>query len=274
MSSSNQRSELNNQTDNGANEKWNPGAKGKTTDGPMDHTYPARAAEHNGQEDADRLETQQSGMGPGMTADGSSNSGASLPGGSLQTQQTGGTGAVKGVTDSHQRAMEERSPASGQLEQPVGGRPGSGTSLGEPQSATPLGTHGGGQQGPQTPQSPRAQRQGGSMGNRQNATPSGTQGGGQRGPLSEAPRNQQSTDRSGSQTGAGHRQGAPEVHESNDAAGGLPKSPGGANHLAADQKMDDDTGLSNTVNQPGPIDDGSKQAQQSNVGRRDDMTPD
>jgi hypothetical protein len=273
MSSSNQRSEINNQTNNGANEKWNEGAKGKTTEGPMDHTYPAGAAQQQGQQDAQRMGTQQSGMGAGVAGEDNSR-GASLPGGSMQTQQTGGTGAVTGITDSHQRAMEERSPASGQLEQPVAGRSGSGTSLGEPQSVTPLGTNGGGQKGPQTPQSPRPERQGGPTGNRQNATPSGTRGSGQHGPLSEASRNQQSTDRTGSQTDAGHRQGEPEVHQSNDVAGGLPKSPGGANRLAADQKMDDDTGLSNTVNQRAAIDEGSKQVKQSNVGRRDDMTPD
>lgn len=34
------------------------------------------------------------------------------------------------------------------------------------------------------------------------------------------------------------------VHESNDLAGGLPRSPGGANQLAGAHKMDDDTGLS------------------------------
>ena len=54
----------------------------------------------------------------------------------------------------------------------------------------------------------------------------------------------------------------------------MPKSPGG-NHLAADQKMDDDTGLSNTVNRPAAEpDDGVRQEQQSNVGRRSDGTPD
>jgi hypothetical protein len=62
--------------------------------------------------------------------------------------------------------------------------------------------------------------------------------------------------------------------ESNDAAGSYPKSPGGANELAADQKMDDDTGLSNTANQRLPVDQGARQAEQSNVGRRDDMTAD
>lgn len=62
--------------------------------------------------------------------------------------------------------------------------------------------------------------------------------------------------------------------ESNDAAGGYPRSPGGANQLAADQKMDDDTGLSNTVNTRRPIDEGIRQTEQSNVGRRSDMTAD
>jgi hypothetical protein len=64
------------------------------------------------------------------------------------------------------------------------------------------------------------------------------------------------------------------VHASNDVAGGYPRSPGGANQLSADQKMDDDTGLSNTVNAEPPIDERARQAQQSNVGRRSDMTPD
>lgn len=63
-------------------------------------------------------------------------------------------------------------------------------------------------------------------------------------------------------------------HDSNDAAGGYPRSPGGANELAADQKMDDDTGLSNTANAQQPVDAGARQAGQSNVGRRDDMTAD
>ena len=62
--------------------------------------------------------------------------------------------------------------------------------------------------------------------------------------------------------------------ESNDAAGGYPRSPGGANQLAADRKMDDDTGFSNTVNQAPPVHEGAKQVQQSNVGRRSDMTAD
>jgi hypothetical protein len=86
----------------------------------------------------------------------------------------------------------------------------------------------------------------------------------------------QSVDRAGSQTGTVVQgQGLPAGHESNDAAGGMPRSPGGANQLAADQKMDDDTGLSNTANRaPAGLDEGSLQEQQSNVGRRSDATPD
>lgn len=84
---------------------------------------------------------------------------------------------------------------------------------------------------------------------------------------------QQSTDRTGSQTGS-QQQGMPGQRQSNDVAGGYPRSPGGANDLAADEKMDDDTGLSNTANKQKPIDQGTRQMEQSNVGRRDDMTPD
>lgn len=61
--------------------------------------------------------------------------------------------------------------------------------------------------------------------------------------------------------------------QSNDLAGGLPRSPGTSN-LSADEDMDDDTGLSNKANQQQPIDQGNRQAAQSNVGRRDDGTPD
>ena len=45
-----------------------------------------------------------------------------LPGGSLQSQQTGGSGPQQGITDSHQRQMEMHSDAWGKLEQPVGNR--------------------------------------------------------------------------------------------------------------------------------------------------------
>jgi hypothetical protein len=52
-----------------------------------------------------------------------------------------------------------------------------------------------------------------------------------------------STDRSGSQTGAGAADSGPPPHDSNDAAGGYPRSPGYANRLNGDQDMDDDTGF-------------------------------
>lgn len=66
-----------------------------------------------------------------------------------------------------------------------------------------------------------------------------------------------STDRTGSQTG--NQQGA------------SPHS----GHMAADQKMDEDTGLSNTANrQLAENEQDSRQSHQSNVGRRSDMTAD
>ena len=98
-------------------------------------------------------------------------------------------------------------------------------------------------------------------------------------PLAGSSGSTQSVDRAGSQTGTvgepdNQAQGLPAGHESNDVAGGMPKSPGG-HHLAADQKMDDDTGFSNTANRPaGGLDDGVRQEMQSNVGRRSDGTPD
>ncbi len=85
---------------------------------------------------------------------------------------------------------------------------------------------------------------------------------------------QQSTDRTGSQTGS-QQQGEPAQRESNDLAGGYPRSPGAGGKLAADDNMDDDTGLSNRANrQSAAPDEGWKQEHQSNVGRRDDGTPD
>ena len=83
---------------------------------------------------------------------------------------------------------------------------------------------------------------------------------------------QDSTDRAGSQTGS-EQNANPQLHQSNDAAGSYPKSPA-TKSLSADRKMDDDTGLSNTVNQQEPVDQGKRQMEQSNAGRRSDMTPD
>ena len=51
-------------------------------------------------------------------------------------------------------------------------------------------------------------------------------------------------------------------------------SPGGSRQ-SADEKMDDDTGLSNTANRQQPdLDPAVRQENQSNVGRRSDGTPD
>lgn len=99
---------------------------------------------------------------------------------------------------------------------------------------------------------------------------SGTLGGSQQ----DSRIGQQSTDRTGSQTG-NQQQGQAAQRESNDLAGGLPRSPGTKN-LSADRDMDDDTGMSNRVNnrQASDIDEGSRQEEQSNVGRRSDGTPD
>ena len=69
---------------------------------------------------------------------------------------------------------------------------------------------------------------------------------------------QQSTDRTGSQTG--------NMQQS---------TPRGTRHLPADKDLDEDTGLSNRANrQSADIEQGDRQEKQSNVGRRDDGTPD
>ena len=277
---SNQRSESNNQTNNGANEKWTPGAKGTTTSGPMDHTYPNGASEQRGQSGTGMAQSgghDQAGLGG--SPDGSGQAG-DLPGGSMQTQQTGGSGPQQGVTDSHQRQMEMRSGAWGELEQPIGARPAeSGTSLGEHPANRQGNTQATEAMNPQNPAQPELQ--GGALGRQSASQGAGTGTGGQ---ADQSGQSADSTDRSGSQTGDGARDagshdvhqsndlagGLPRspggtgpasekpgykpggsmqaepnpVHESNDAAGGYPRSPGGANKLAGDRKMDDDTGFS------------------------------
>lgn len=336
----NQRSEFNNQTNNGANEKWTPGSQGDTADNgqPLDHTYPqGLGVQQQGNQQRDIMGTQQSGAGPGAAPGGmggrANDSDAGIPGGSMETQINGGSGPVQGITDSHQRQMEQKSSAYGMLEQPVGHRPNdSGTELGElrnidpyngpdavrgrlpSQSSAQPDLHGGSmsdshgnQQRPNEsyggmsgPLGGNAHVTTGSMGNRQSASQSGnvqssTMGGGMPGPGAhqgtgagdlggqEAQRgntqldvagsrsmaNQQSdvngvhesndvagglprspgnagadsTSRTGSQTGPGGAESGPPVHDSNDAAGGYPRSPGYANKLAGDQNMDDDTGF-------------------------------
>lgn len=65
-------------------------------------------------------------------------------------------------------------------------------------------------------------------------------GGMPRSPGNSGPRHEDQTWKPGQSM-----QNAPDpVHKSNDAAGGLPRSPAGANQLAGDRKMDDDTGFS------------------------------
>jgi hypothetical protein len=316
----NQRSEINNQTNNNANEKWTPGSTGASGENgqPLDHTYPEGLGVHQGNQQRDIMGTQQSGAGPGAAPGGmggrENGEDAGIPGGSMETQINGGSGAVQGITDSHQRQMEHKSAAYGELELPVGNRPKDqgvhltqqrdmsrdavrgqlpsqsmaqpdlqGGSLG-PHGGN-LNTQGGGMAGPRSNQPPSVTS--GSMGNRQSAGPSSTSGGGMAGPQTgaAAPRsgqeaqrgnmqqgvsgshagsNQQSDyggvhqsndvagglPRSPGNSGAGNAQQSTDrngsqtdVHKSNDAAGGYPRSPGYANRLAGDSNMDDDTGF-------------------------------
>lgn len=308
----NQRSEVNNQTNNGANEKWTPGSTGKSAENgaPLDHTYPqGLGVQQQGNQQRDIMGTQQSGMGPDAAPGGmggrQNGDDSGIPGGSMETQINGGSGTVQGITDSHQRQSEQKSWAYGMLEQPVGHRShDSGVDLNQQRNMQhDIGrrddTRGGGMAGPLSQQQASAQMAG-SMGNRQSGAPVSqgdlsTSGGGMAGPQSggrssgagaggqEAQRgnmqqgvagshagaNQQSdfggvhqsndaagglprspgntgssTNRAGSQTGAGGREaGTEDVHKSNDAAGGYPRSPGFANRLAGDSNMDDDTGF-------------------------------
>ena len=306
----NQRSEVNNQTNNGANEKWTPGSKGNTQSGPMDHTYPRGASEQQGQSGTGMAHAgghDQAGLGGSPDGAGQSRQ-DDLPGGSMQTQQTGGSGPQQGITDSHQRQMEMRSGAWGKLEQPVGNRQrDTGVSLNEDVANRQGATRTTDTLNPQDPAQPELHGNEPGRDGRVPGTvppePIGTEAGVpgvQHGDIygnrqgagdnradtqdASASKVQQSTDRQGSQTGAGARDTGTEdvhqsnnvsgglprspgnsgprtegegyqvggsmhaepnpVHESNDAAGGYPRSPGGANKLAGDRKMDDDTGFS------------------------------
>lgn len=178
----NQRSESNNQTNNGANEKWTPGSKGNTTSGPDDHTYPQGAAQQAGLPGSSQQGVQGAGEGPAGTDAGWFNrddsraptTSGELQGGSMQSQQTGGSGPQQGITDSHQRQMEMHSEAWGKLEQPVGHRPSdSGTDL----LAHPANQQGNSQAAQQmNPQNPaQPELQGGSLG-RHHGLPPGTTG--------------------------------------------------------------------------------------------------
>ena len=73
---------------------------------------------------------------------------------------------------------------------------------------------------------------------------------------------------------AGAQADAQTNDDSKNVAADAPSSPGGQ-RLAADQKMDDDSGLSNTANRTSSeLDRNARQERQSNVGRRSDGTPD
>jgi hypothetical protein len=250
----NQRSAVNNQTNNVANEKWTPGSKGKTADsGPLDHTYPqGPGVQQQGNQGRDMMGTQHSPdeLGNESITDI----------GSMQSQISGGSGTVQGITDSHERQMEQKSGAYGILEEAVGHRPkGSAVNVkqqrtqpdmqgGSMQSGSQGSTSGGGMHGPQSaPTSLNA----GSVGNRQQGSSlyvsdNSTRGGGMRG------RPAQGNDQGNAQGGQEAQQGntqlgvagshsmanqtadAGGVHQSNDAAGGLPRSPGnsGPRHVA------------------------------------------
>jgi hypothetical protein len=261
----NQRSEFNNQTNNVANEKWTPGSKGKTADdGPLDHTYPqGTGVQQQGNQGIDTMGTQQTGAGPGAQPGGmggrdDGGNQSLTPGGSMQTQMNGGSGPVQGITDSHQRQMEQKSGAYGMLEQPVGHRPKDsgvnvteghdmhrdvvrgemasqnarqpdlqGGSLSQQHGSIQGSTQGGGMHGPQS--QPTSLTAGSATGNRQQTSSlyvsdNSTRGGGMPGRQSGDQGNSQGSSQVSSDGGG--------VHESNDVAGGLPRSPGSTQNAA------------------------------------------
>lgn len=275
----NQRSEVNNQTNNGANEKWTPGSQGKTADNgqPLDHTHPSgRGTQQMGNQSLSDPGTQQSGAGPGLVDKKFQRSDAmgqyEVAGGPMQSQIEGGSGAVEGITDSHQVQMEQKSGAYGLLEQPVGHRRKDsgvdvnmqhdtrreaavherhhGTLVGEQQSnqmssqmSSQMGnTQGGGMAGPTGSLPPHAPA--GSMGSRQSGHYYATQGGGMAGPHTgsqagqeaEAGNTQLGVSGSGSMANQNSDYGG--VHQSNDVAGGLPRSPGNSGARNAQHSTD------------------------------------
>jgi len=290
----NQRSEVNNQTNNNANEKWTPGATGDSGENgqPLDHTYPqGLGVQQQGNQQRDIMGTQQSGAGPGAAPGGmggrENGDDSGIPGGSMETQINGGSGTVQGITDSHQRQMEQRSGAYGLLEQPVGHRDrDSGVDLNRQRDmrrdevrgqlpsqsmAQPdlkggslgphggnlnmnaQGTQGGGMAGP-LGREPGPTTMMGSMGNRQSGNPSSIQGGGMPGPQAgtssvnvggqEAQHGNMQQGVAGSHSGADQQSDYGGVHESNDAAGGLPRSPGNSGASSSTDRAGSQTGSS------------------------------
>jgi len=273
----NQRSEANNQTNNGANEKWTPGSEGASADRgqPLDHTYPRGTGVPLGNQQRDVMGAPQSGVDPEVAPGGGGGreygEDAGIPGGSMENQINGGSGAVQGITDSHQRQMEQKSGAYGLLEQPVGHRAkDSGVDLnrerdmhrdvvrgnlpsqsaaqpdlqggslsdsrGNLQAATP--TQGGGMHGPRSELPAQPPR--GSMGNRQSGASSSTLGGGMPGPGTaggqEAQRGNTQLEVTGSRSMANQNSDYGGVHTSNDVAGGLPRSPGNTGADSTDRQ--------------------------------------
>jgi hypothetical protein len=187
-----------------------------------------------------------------------------------QQTEMGGSGTVQGITDSHQRQMEPKSGAYGMLEQPVGHRPKDsgvnlseqrdmqrdrqpdlqGGSLGSQHGNMQSNTQGGGMHGPQSqPTSLTA----GSIGNRQQTSSlyvsdNSTRGGGMPGRQSsdqgnnqggqEAQRGNTQLGVSGSHSMANQNSDVGGVHESNDVAGGLPRSPGNTGARNAAESTD------------------------------------
>ena len=311
----NQRSEVNNQTNNGANEKWTPGSQGKTADNgqPLDHTYPqGTGTQQMGKQGLSDPGTQQTGAGPGLADKqfqrSDSMNHTDVAGGAMQDQQSGGSGPVQGITDSHQRQMEQKSGAYGMLEQPVGHRPKDtgvdltqqrdmsrdavrgqlasqnaaqpdlqGGSLGPQHGHLNLqagaqsgNTRGGGMAGPTGSLPPHAPA--GSMGSRQSGHYYGNQGGGMAGPHSGAQAGQEAEvgntqlGVSGSASGSNQNSDYGGVHESNDAAGGLPRSPGNSGPLNSQHSTDRGGSQTGTgAADSGPIEDRSRESQlQSN----------
>jgi hypothetical protein len=212
-----------------------------------------------------------------------------IPGDSAETRINGGSGTVQGITDSHQRQMEQKSGAYGMLEQPVGhrqkdtgvdlthghdmrrddvrGQPDlQGGSIG-PRGGNLQSTQGGGMHGPDTLVAPSATS--GSMGNRQAGDSSASYGSGMAGPQGSnvqgtvheaAQASGQEAQRGNAQRGVAGSRGAAEqgsdaggVHESNDLAGGLPRSPGngGADHAASIDRSGSQTGPDGAESGPG-----------------------
>ncbi|QJE01206.1 hypothetical protein HH212_15160 [Massilia forsythiae] len=269
----NQRSEFNNQTNNGANEKGTPGAEGKAvrSNAPLDHTYPQGSGVLSGSNpQRDMMGSGSDGMGAADDTGGVNpeiGTRTSLQSGAGKNQLSGGSGAVKGITDSHQRVMEtQRSSAYGVLEEPVGHQSRddsvnvsprgnmqsvNDTAVRDGGTIPPRPVGSGNAQGGQEAQHGNTQEgvAGSHMASNQRADHGGVhQSNDVAGGLPRSPGNagadhaKHSTDRAGSQTGPDGDEGT-EVHDSNDAAGGYPRSPGFANRLAGDSNMDDDTGF-------------------------------